>query len=80
MPLFEYECRACGNHFEYLTRDGQSPACPGCAGSDLEKLLSVFAVNANGKSDSGPFRTSSAAPGACGSCGDPRGPGSCSMN
>jgi predicted nucleic acid-binding Zn ribbon protein len=25
MPLFEYECRGCGNHFEYLTRMGVRP-------------------------------------------------------
>jgi putative FmdB family regulatory protein len=78
MPLYEYECRACGQHFEFLTRDGQSPACPGCQGGDLQKLLSVFAVSANGRSDPAPFPSSSS--GACGSCGDPRGPGSCSMN
>jgi putative FmdB family regulatory protein len=75
MPLYEYECSGCGRQFEYLTRSGESPACPGCAGRDLRKLLSVFAVNANGRSDPAPFPAS-----ACGSCGDPRGPGSCSMN
>src|SRR5258706_67979 len=45
MPLFEYECRDCGHHFEFLTRADQSPACPTCASADLQKLLSGFAVN-----------------------------------
>ena len=45
MPLFEYECRGCGRHFEYLTRNGQSPSCPACKSDDLQKLLSVFAVS-----------------------------------
>jgi putative FmdB family regulatory protein len=76
MPLFEYECRACGHHFEYLTRDGHSPSCPACTGSDLQKLLSVFAVS-GGNHDK---NFDAAAPGACGRCGDPRGPGACSMN
>ncbi|HEV3063530.1 MAG TPA: zinc ribbon domain-containing protein [Vicinamibacterales bacterium] len=76
MPLFEFECRGCGQHFEYLTRDGQSPTCPSCKGADLQKLLSVFAVA--GGSDARMSSTSSM--GACGHCGDPRGPGSCSMN
>jgi putative FmdB family regulatory protein len=76
MPLFEFECRGCGQHFEYLTRDGQSPACPSCKGADLQKLLSVFAV-AGGSGDRMP---STSPMGACGHCGDPRGPGSCSMN
>ena len=44
MPLFEYECRGCGHHFEYLTRDGQSPSCPACKGVELQKQLSVFAA------------------------------------
>jgi putative FmdB family regulatory protein len=76
MPLFEFECRGCGRRFEYLTRDGQSPSCPACHGSDLQKQLSVFAVGAEGggRSTTTPFG------GVCGTCGDPRGPGSCSMN
>jgi putative FmdB family regulatory protein len=75
MPLFEYECRACGHHFEYLTRDGRSPACPSCEGEDLQKLLSVFAVGAT----AGQPSTRDAAE-SCNMCGDPRGPGSCSIN
>jgi putative FmdB family regulatory protein len=74
MPLFEYECRGCGHHFEHLTRDRQSPACPACASGDLQKLLSPFAVGGNG----GDKRFEMPAAGACGMCGDPRGPGSCS--
>jgi putative FmdB family regulatory protein len=74
MPLFEYECRGCGHHFEHLTRDRQPPVCPACAGADLQKLLSAFAVGGNG----GDKRFDTPAAGACGMCGDPRGPGSCS--
>jgi putative FmdB family regulatory protein len=78
MPLFEYECQACRRQFEYLTRDGKAPSCPSCQGVDLQKLLSVFAVSTGGSASApAPFPASS---GACGSCGDPRGPGSCSMN
>jgi putative FmdB family regulatory protein len=77
MPLFEYECRGCGKQFEHLTRGGEPPTCKFCQGTDLQKLLSVFAVSSGGTgSDPAPFPAS----GACGSCGDPRGPGSCSMN
>ncbi len=74
MPLFEYECRGCGRHFEFLTRDGRTPACPSCDSTDLQKQMSVFAVSAGtGKPAARP-----ASP--CGMCGDPRGPGACSMN
>jgi putative FmdB family regulatory protein len=77
MPLFEYECRACGRQFEFLTRAGQSPACPSCASAELQKQLSAFAVGSGSTSAafSGPQPM-----GPCGSCGDPRGPGACSMN
>ncbi len=77
MPLFEYACRTCGHHFEYLTRAGQTPHCPSCEGSELEKQLSVFAVSTAG-SATGSLASSDVAP--CGSCGDPRGPGACSLN
>jgi putative FmdB family regulatory protein len=76
MPLFEYECRGCGKQFEYLTRQDQSPSCPACHGADLQKLLSVFAA----QSDSPAKSFKSMPPEPCGSCGDPRGPGSCSSN
>jgi putative FmdB family regulatory protein len=77
MPLFEYACRSCGHKFEFLTRAGHAPTCPACTSVELEKQLSVFAVRApsSGLSSSMPAPT-----GACGMCGDPRGPGACSMN
>jgi putative FmdB family regulatory protein len=75
MPLFEYACRTCGHRFEFLTRDQQPPSCPACAGIELEKQLSVFAVSS---SSSSPASEKFSAP--CGTCGDPRGPGACSIN
>lgn len=74
MPLFEYECVGCGNRFEQLARNEVKPACPACRSEDVTKQLSVFAVSTRGAKDMSP------AVGPCGSCGDPRGPGSCSMN
>ena len=64
------------HRFEYLTREGRTPACPSCQSAELEKQLSVFAVSVNGA----PRAASTPAFGACGTCGDPRGPASCSMN
>ena len=78
MPIFEYACRACGHQFEYLTRGSQTPSCPTCSAVDLQKLQSTFAVSANGGSTSP--REAPQAAGGCGMCGDPRGPGACSMN
>lgn len=73
MPIYEYECRGCGNRFEKIVRGAAAPACPTCNSVELERLLSTFAV-----ATGAPRETS--APGPCGTCGDPRGPGSCSMN
>lgn len=75
MPLYEYECQDCHQHFELLVREHTVLACPACQSPAIDKQLSVFAV---GAPSAGVTRTS--APGPCGSCGDPRGPGACSMN
>jgi putative FmdB family regulatory protein len=45
MPLYEYQCRGCGNRFEALVRRETPPPCPECHGEDLERLLSMFAVS-----------------------------------
>jgi len=76
MPIFEYTCQSCGHHFEHLTRAGKTASCPSCEGKALTKQLSTFAVGAQGS----PSRVSTMAPGPCGACGDPRGPGACSLN
>ncbi len=71
MPIFEYVCQKCKNHFETLVFGNETAACPKCQSKKLAPQLSVFAVSS---------KSSSAAPsaGPCGSCGDPRGPGACS--
>lgn len=73
MPIFEYTCRDCNHPFEVLVLGKEKATCPKCRGKNLAAQLSVFAVQAKGSSAT-PIAT-----GACGSCGDPRGPGSCSM-
>jgi putative FmdB family regulatory protein len=79
MPLFEYACRTCAHQFELLVRSSEVPACPACHGTALERKLSVFAaqrgLTAGPRTGVGPRE-----PGPCGACGDPRGPGACSLN
>jgi putative FmdB family regulatory protein len=74
MPIYEYACQECGREFETLVRGGQSPACPACHSTSLDKKLSVFATAAE--------RARAAPPMAmpCGSCGHPDGPGSCALH
>jgi putative FmdB family regulatory protein len=76
MPIFEYTCQSCNHRFEHLTRADHEAACPACEGTSLDKQLSTFAVRASGAAP----RDDLGGPGPCGSCGDPRGPGACSMN
>jgi len=72
MPLYEYACRKCSHKFEAIVFGSKKPPCPTCGSRDLEKLISVFAVS------TGTGKAAAREPaGACGSCGDPRGPGSC---
>lgn len=73
MPIYEYICQDCQKRFETLVTAERKPACPSCQGQSLEKQLSVFAVSAKSES-------SMPTMGGCGTCGDPRGPGACSLN
>jgi putative FmdB family regulatory protein len=73
VPIFEYICRDCHHRFETLVTASRQPACPSCQSRTLHKQLSVFAVAAR----SGPAQ---AAPQPCGTCGDPRGAGSCRLD
>ena len=46
MPIYEYQCRSCGNQFEYLVLPTTpEPACPSCQGHELEQLLSMFGTS-----------------------------------
>jgi len=73
--LFEYACKECDHEFEALVRGSEAPECPSCHGTDLQRRLSVFAAHTSGGGSS-----TQMAAGPCGACGDPRGPGACSMN
>lgn len=47
MPLYEYECRTCGERREVLARSAeaaQAPRCPLC-GVEMEKLLAAVAAH-----------------------------------
>ena len=50
MPLYEYECSACGHRFELIRRFSDPPAdtCPACGQGPLNKLLSAPAVHFKG--------------------------------
>ena len=76
MPIFEYVCRQCSHQFEAIVLGAQKAACPKCESKRLSQQLSSFAVRGEKSHEA----TAASPGGACGSCGDPRGPGACSMN
>jgi putative FmdB family regulatory protein len=73
MPIFEYICKECEHSFEALVYGREKAECPKCHSKKLTPQLSVFAVSAKGGASPTPSQ------GGFGSCGDPRGPGACSM-
>lgn len=79
MPLFEYLCRQCSRRFEALLMGRDVPSCPDCRSEDLEKLFSTFAVGNGGGRSAGDVDPVAGVGGPCGTCGDPRGPGSCAI-
>jgi len=59
MPIYEYNCTACGHHFDHLARTLRDTAkkCPKCGATKLQKGFSSFAA-----------RVPTAASKACDSC------------
>ena len=73
VPIYEYVCSRCRHAFEALVYGSERARCPACSGEELEKQFSAFAAHGETRVDAPP-------PGSCGTCGDPRGPGACSLN
>jgi putative FmdB family regulatory protein len=73
MPIFEYVCQDCEHGFEALVYGSEKAECPKCHSKKLASQLSTFAVASKGAAKASPSS------GPCGSCGDPAGPGACSM-
>ena len=70
MPIYEYRCQKCGAEFEELSLSSSADAtvsCRRCDSRRVVRLLSTFAVSANGGGGSAPME-----PGGCGACGAPR--------
>jgi len=44
MPIYEYLCLICSTRFEFLQMPGkdETPICPGCGSTKLEKLMPLF--------------------------------------
>ncbi|MBN2706734.1 MAG: zinc ribbon domain-containing protein [Deltaproteobacteria bacterium] len=66
MPIYEYQCPACGHGQEVLQKmgeDGLLLICAGCGHQGLERQLSVVARTASG---AGPAASACGGQGNCG--------------
>lgn len=50
MPIYEYQCKACGHEFESLQRISDEPLkdCPKCSAPELQKLISAAGFRLKG--------------------------------
>jgi putative FmdB family regulatory protein len=53
MPIYEYECKKCGNKFEFFHWSGEDEKllkCPKCGDKSPRKLVSAFSRSSGGNS------------------------------
>lgn len=43
MPIHDYHCGACGADFEALVRSSDTPTCPQCGSTQLQRQISRLA-------------------------------------
>ena len=50
MPIYEYQCAACGHAFEAIQKMSDAPLleCPSCARAQLQKLVSAAGFRLKG--------------------------------
>jgi putative FmdB family regulatory protein len=52
MPIYEFECRSCGHHFDHLQKlsDADPTVCPTCSATQLHRMVSApsFRLAGNG--------------------------------
>jgi putative FmdB family regulatory protein len=52
MPIYEYRCKSCGEHFDRLSLSISQVAevvCPACQSANVQRLISASAVRAVGE-------------------------------
>ncbi|MFP4173195.1 MAG: FmdB family zinc ribbon protein [Candidatus Hydrogenedentota bacterium] len=69
MRLYQYKCTQCEKEMELLVRDGETPTCPSCGSTELQRQAGRFAALSGSASGGGDM------PPSCG-CG----PGGCGLN
>ena len=66
MPTYEYECGACGHHFEQFQGINESPVseCPECHGARLNSVARAVRLGLGAQSSSPARKTPSSKPAA----------------
>lgn len=71
MPIYEFECEACGREFDELvslSADLNKIACPKCGTRKARKLLSVFATSGKGGGSSSNSSCTTCSTHSCATC------------
>ena len=71
MPIYEFQCDACGKSFEELFRsvsEKKRPVCAHCGSRQVHKQFSVFGVGGGSSGSGGGGGCGSCSGGSCSSC------------
>ncbi|MBF0111712.1 MAG: zinc ribbon domain-containing protein [Desulfamplus sp.] len=69
MPIYEYKCKKCGKTFEKLVIGSDTPSCPSCSSSELDKLMSACGfISITPSGAAGAVQTKSSAGTSCSGC------------
>ncbi len=55
MPIYEFDCKECGEKFDKLVRSSAAQSevvCPSCGSDEVKKRMSLFAAAPSGGSSS----------------------------
>ena len=71
MPIYDYQCQACGEVFEVRAtikekEAGLTLVCPKCSSHEARQRLTVVQTLHSGREFSRPVCTPNASPGCCG--------------
>jgi len=73
MPIYEYVCKDCGNHFEVIkpiSAADEKTNCPKCSSTQVRRLISVVNAFSSGKSITSKGNSCSGCSSSnCNSCG-----------
>lgn len=75
MPIYEYHCEKCDKKFEFLVIGNETPACPDCHATEVNKLMSACGFFSKGdggqtvKAAAGTSSCSGCAASSCATCG-----------